>query len=218
MRPRCFKTHLPVQFLPHQVWTVKPKLIYISRDVKDVACSLYHFRKNLLHENVESMEENFDDLLEDRVSFAPYREHVLNWKNLPNYENILHMTYEELIADIGNAIRQIGKFLNKNVTDEQVTKLEDYLSFEKMKSELRNFCENKKLNFCFCFFFSENSSTNAKHMFKVCNVIAGEERPVDEFIRKGKKGSYRDEMSEEYVVKFDEWMADGARLKQGFLV
>ncbi|KAG5667159.1 hypothetical protein PVAND_015156 [Polypedilum vanderplanki] len=47
-RPRIFKSHLPVQFLPDQNWTVKPKIIHIHRDVKDVAISFYHLRKKFL--------------------------------------------------------------------------------------------------------------------------------------------------------------------------
>jgi hypothetical protein len=36
-------------------------------------------------------------------------------------------------------------------------------------------------------------------------------------IRKGKIGGYRDEMCEEYVKKFDIWMAESNDLKQGYV-
>lgn len=39
-RPRTLKTHMPVQFLPDQIWEKNPKIIHISRDVKDVALSM----------------------------------------------------------------------------------------------------------------------------------------------------------------------------------
>jgi sulfotransferase len=134
-RPRLFKTHYPVQFLPHQVWTVKPKLIYIYRDIKDAACSLYHYRMDLNHEKFTSIEESFDDILEDKIWYGPYREHLLNWKSLPDYENVIYLTYEEVIADMGATIRKLAKFLNKPVTDEQIEKAKDHLSFAKMKSK-----------------------------------------------------------------------------------
>lgn len=38
--PRTLKTHLPVQLLPDEVWTKTPKVIHMSRDVKDVAVSM----------------------------------------------------------------------------------------------------------------------------------------------------------------------------------
>jgi hypothetical protein len=48
------------------------------------------------------------------------------------------------------------------------------------------------------------------------NNLTGENRPTDTFVRKGKAGGYKDEMSEEYAEKFDAWIADGKNLRQGF--
>uniref|UniRef100_T1HI69 Sulfotransfer_1 domain-containing protein n=1 Tax=Rhodnius prolixus TaxID=13249 RepID=T1HI69_RHOPR len=43
--PRYIKSHLPPQLLPKQLWTVKPKIIYIYRNPKDVAMSYCnHYR------------------------------------------------------------------------------------------------------------------------------------------------------------------------------
>lgn len=134
-RPRVFKTHLAVQFLPDQIWTVKPKIIYLERDVKDVAISCYHHRINVMHEKVDSREEHFEELLTDKHWWGPYREHVLNYKNLPDYENILHWTYEQLISDMEGSIRKMVQFLGKTITDEQLMQLKNYLQFDKMKSE-----------------------------------------------------------------------------------
>lgn len=45
--PRHIKTHLPLAFLPEKLWTVKPKIVYVCRDPRDVAVSYYHQYKNL---------------------------------------------------------------------------------------------------------------------------------------------------------------------------
>jgi hypothetical protein len=45
---------------------------------------------------------------------------------------------------------------------------------------------------------------------KLFNQLAGHNERTDIFIRKGKAGGYKDDMSEEWVKKFDDWMAAGA--------
>jgi hypothetical protein len=45
--PRFIKTHLPAQLLPDQLWTVKPKIVYIRRNPKDTAVSYYHHHRLL---------------------------------------------------------------------------------------------------------------------------------------------------------------------------
>lgn len=39
------------------------------------------------------------------------------------------------------------------------------------------------------------------------NQLSGDNEPTDTFIRKGVVGGYQEEMSPEYVKKFDEWWA-----------
>jgi sulfotransferase len=133
-RPRLFKTHLPVQFMPPKVYEVKPKIIHIQREVKDVAVSCYHLRRNIGHEDIPNIEQHFDQFLNDRVLVAPYREHILNWINLPDYDNILYLTYEEQVSDMSGTIRKVAGFLGKELSDGQVEELKDHLSFDKMKS------------------------------------------------------------------------------------
>ncbi|XP_031637530.1 sulfotransferase 1E1-like [Contarinia nasturtii] len=40
--PRVIKSHLPPHLLPVELWTVRPKIVYIARNPKDVAISLFH--------------------------------------------------------------------------------------------------------------------------------------------------------------------------------
>lgn len=131
-----FKTHLPVQFLPEQMWTVHPRIIHISREAKDVAVSHYHLRRDVLRDDVRSISEHFEEFLNDEAWFCPYRQHVMNYRNLPNSGNIFYMTYEELVSDMEGWIRKLASFLKKDVTDEKVEKLREHLRFENIKSEL----------------------------------------------------------------------------------
>lgn len=138
-RPRVFKTHYPVQLLPPQIWTKNSKIVFISRDVKDVAVSGYYFRKTVLHEVLGSIEEHFEDFLNDRVFFGPYREYLKNFMTLKEKPNILFLTYEGILADWEGSIKKVANFLGKEASDENVKKLAAHLDFKAMKSELKKY-------------------------------------------------------------------------------
>jgi hypothetical protein len=58
-RPRCLKAHLPVPLLPDDVWIKKPKIVYVSRDARDVAISNYHLVKHFGDFTLNSFLEDF---------------------------------------------------------------------------------------------------------------------------------------------------------------
>jgi hypothetical protein len=134
-KPRIFKTHYPVQLLPPQIWTKNPKIVFISRDVKDVAVSCYFIRKLVCHEVIGTMEEHFDDFLNDRMWYGPYREYLKNFETLRGKLNVLFLTYEEVTAEKENSIKKVAKFLEKEPSEENVKKLAAYLDFKTMKSK-----------------------------------------------------------------------------------
>jgi hypothetical protein len=132
--PRLTKTHLPVQLLPDDVWQKKPRIIYISRDVKDVAVSNYHLFTGTAGIDCP-IEEFFEMFLKDEVMYAPYRENQQNFLNLPDYDNIFYLSYEAMSADLDGTIRNVAKFLGKTVSIENQKKMKEHLKFENMKSE-----------------------------------------------------------------------------------
>ena len=142
-RPRTIKTHMPVQFLPDDIWIKKPKMIYCSRDPRDVAISLYHFNK---HYASQSLNDFLDYFMSDKLFWGPYREHRLNYWNIPNYENILYLTYEDITTGIDSAIRSVAKFLNVDISDENFAKLKEHLRFDKMKSKINKVTNNNELS------------------------------------------------------------------------
>ncbi|KAL7028354.1 hypothetical protein ACKWTF_005811 [Chironomus riparius] len=133
-RPRCFKSHFPTQLLPDDIWQQKPKIIHMSRNVKDVAVSTYYFLKDVA--NIKgTLDEFFEDFLNDKVLFTPYREHYLNYINLPDYPNIMYLTYEWVTQNMDETIHKVTKFLGKEISDENFKLLKEHMSFESMKSK-----------------------------------------------------------------------------------
>ena len=133
-RPRMIKTHLPVQLLPDEVWTKKPKLIYISRDPKDVVVSMFHFFNSFYKCDI-SLERFIDLFIEDKVINCPFKDHRENYWQIKNYPNILYLTYEDVTQKADAIIEEVASFLGKTISVVQKQKLKEHLKFENMQSK-----------------------------------------------------------------------------------
>lgn len=85
------------------------------------------------------------NFLDDKIPFCPYREHTLDYLNIPDYENILYLTYEWVTKNIEGAILKVGKFLGKEISEENLRLLKEHLKINNMKSKLKE--KNELKNF-----------------------------------------------------------------------
>lgn len=58
-----------------------------------------------------SIDEYFKAFIEGTHMYGPYREHVLDYKNIPDYKRILYLTYDEIMTNINGVIIKVGEFL-----------------------------------------------------------------------------------------------------------
>lgn len=134
--PRLIKSHLPAQLLPKDIWTVKPKLIYVYRDVKDAAISLYHMCHGILNWNYAgTMQDLFDTFLNDQIIYGPYFDHVNGYRKLAELDHILLLKYEDMLADPFAAVKKICYFLDYSYSDDQLNRLTKHVSIENMRSK-----------------------------------------------------------------------------------
>lgn len=144
--PRFIKSHLPIQLLPDQIWTVKPKIIYVKRNCKDSAVSYFH-HSALLHGYTGSIEDYMKIFAADYVLYSPFHQHIVDFcLAAKKLDNILVLNFEDMKMDLKSEIRNVAKFLNVEVDDETLEMLRDHLSFKTMKGLLFKLSEN--LNFC----------------------------------------------------------------------
>ncbi|XP_055693971.1 sulfotransferase 1 family member D1-like [Lutzomyia longipalpis] len=183
--PRMIKTHLPAHLLPRQIWTVRPKIIYVARNTKDTAISFYHHYRNI-HRFVGTFDDFMEAFLQDKIIFSPFHTHIIDFWRMRHEENILFLTYEDMKRDHPSVIEKTAKFLGKSLNEDQILELADHLSFAK---------------------FSKNPSVNFEKILKKIDTLYGAERPDEDynFVRKGVMGGFRGEMSPELIERFNKW-------------
>ena len=158
------------------------KYIYVIRNPKDTLISSYHFAQKF-SPNVTRFDQFFDQFISGNVSFGPFHTHFLGWWSHKDSPNILILMYENMKKDPHAAVHSVASFLGHNLSDEVIESIVDQTSFDKMK---------------------HNPAAN---MSWLDEFVPKRENPIP-FIRKGKAGDWRSELTEEQSAKIDTLVAE----------
>lgn len=129
---RVIKSHLPMPLLPKKMWSVRPKIIYITRDPKDTIVSLYHMCSELA-DLPQTIDEYAKRIINDKIVYAPFHQHVLSFWHLRNEDYVLFLTYEEMKRDPFAVIKKLSVYLNRSYSDAELQTLTEFVSFENLK-------------------------------------------------------------------------------------
>ncbi|XP_055917405.1 amine sulfotransferase isoform X2 [Eupeodes corollae] len=187
--PRLIKSHLPIPLLPKQLWTKKPKIIYVFRNPKDAAISYFHHWRGMVGYK-GTKEEFMHAYMDGYVNFNPFWPHVLDFWHLREKQNIYFTSYERMKFDLRAVVSDVCQFLNKKISFDEMEKLVDHLSFDKMKV---------------------NPACNHEKEFQSIKQAAGVEVEEFRFVRRGVVGSHKDELPHEVIEEFDEWTDDNLK-------
>jgi aryl sulfotransferase len=146
---RFLKTHLPVDAL---VFSPQAKYIYIGRDGRDVAWSLYNHHVNanemfydilnntpgLVGPPIEPptvpVRQYFQDWLQgDGYPFWSLWENVRSWWEIRHLPNVLMVHYADLKADLSGQMRRIAAFLDIPIDETQWDAIAEHCTFDYMK-------------------------------------------------------------------------------------
>ncbi|XP_071775629.2 sulfotransferase family 5A, member 1 [Centroberyx gerrardi] len=133
--PRVITTHLPQHLLGPALQGSKAKVIYVSRNPKDVIVSYYHFHKmaKFLPEP-GSFQDFLNRFLEGTSQYGSWFDHVKGWTGqTATMNNLLHITYEEMSLDLGSAIERVSSFLQCPLLEEEVGNCLKHCSFSNMR-------------------------------------------------------------------------------------
>lgn len=134
-RRRVIPTHLNYEMLPVTVKQKQCKIIYVVRNPKDTAVSLFHYyRDNPNLPSPETWAAFLELFIKGDVVYGSWFDHVLSWEEHKKDENVLFLFYEEMKKDFVKSLKKISAFLGISVTDSEMSKIARHTSFSEMKS------------------------------------------------------------------------------------
>ncbi|XP_058056074.1 luciferin sulfotransferase [Anopheles bellator] len=186
---RFIKSHLPWQFHPRELDTVRPKIIYVVRNPKDLCVSYYYYCQ-LIHRTEGSFEELCDIFLNDHAPIGPMWAHALAFWKRRSQDNILFLRYEDMKRNLPRVVRECAQFLDfgRELTEAEVQRLCDHLQFDRMQ---------------------RNPAVNMEPMMKDSTIIqegASATGGGVKFIRKGEIGDWKNHMDANLSARFDRWI------------
>ncbi|KAF2362860.1 Sulfotransferase domain [Trinorchestia longiramus] len=181
---RTIKTHMPFSLLSPDLITTA-KVVYVTRDPRDVVVSFYHHHKIIASHGFKgTLEEFVDDFIDEKVMFSPFWSHLREAYERRESPNLLIIQYEELKADLPSVVLRIAKFLDVAVNKDQLGKLVQHLHIDSMK-------KNPAIN------------PDDDAIVTPCPRDGG-------FVRKGVAGGWRGRLSEDMQAKVKKWMDEKA--------
>lgn len=176
--PRMFTTHFHYSMMPPSFFEVKPKVIYVMRNPKDVFTSAFHYFGStsfLVKPGPQS--EFLQKFLDGEVIFGSWFDHVKGWLNAKDKESIMYISYEELLKDLKDSVARIAQFMEKSLDTEVTEKIADRCLFKNMK---------------------KNSMSNYSAVPK--EIM---DQSKSEFLRKGIAGDWKNQLTEAEAECFD---------------
>lgn len=130
---RVIKCHMPMEMLPPNLLD-KCKVIYVARNIKDMAISWFHHIKDITpHDFQGNMDDNLDLMEKDLHMYGSYFHHVLGGWAQKEHPNMRFVWYEDMKKDIRKEVLDTCNFLEHPLTDEKIDELLGVISIGSMK-------------------------------------------------------------------------------------
>ena len=135
--PRAFKTNLPYEFVPGGLpHTTPAKYVYVARNPKDAAVSMWHHQSKMAHHPSRPWGEFFKSYFgSSPVPYGNCFDHILGWWKHRDAPNILFLTYEDMKMQPNESVERIARFIGIDPTPELVTQVVEKTSFQAMKTD-----------------------------------------------------------------------------------
>ncbi|XP_033100097.1 sulfotransferase family cytosolic 1B member 1-like [Anneissia japonica] len=128
---RVILTHLPEHLLPPQVFSKKPKVIYVTRNPKDCGVSFYHAMSGLMASDWNGHADKW--IKQDDLIGGGFFTHVLSYWKHRHEPNFLYMKYEDMKKDPRGSIIRFADHLECPLSDEEIDLVVHHSEVKNMK-------------------------------------------------------------------------------------
>ncbi|XP_052136416.1 flavonol 3-sulfotransferase-like [Oryza glaberrima] len=188
--PRIISTHAPYSLLPASITQSSTcKIIYISRQPKDMLISFWHFINKRIKPNIIPFSDIWNSIYNDAYPESPIWEHILGYWNMSKMEpdRVLFLKYEDVLRDPIKNVEKIAEFIGQPFSEaekeagiiESIVKL---CSLENLKA------------------LATNSTGNYQRLMK--------EVPSESFFRKGVVGDWANYVTPDMAERMDKYLAE----------
>ncbi|XP_046356404.2 sulfotransferase 1A1-like isoform X2 [Haliotis rufescens] len=143
--PRILNTHVRFNELPEQVKVNKPRILYVTRNPKDVTVSYYNHVKKISKVYTYNGEwKNFvRPSLEGKFEYGSWFDYVKDWEEVKKTTDvpILTINYEDMQENVFREMKKVAAFLGINRSDEFVKEVCDHCSFASMQKSRSPFAK-----------------------------------------------------------------------------
>lgn len=149
VKPRALWSHLPFRYLPRDVEDKKVKLVFITRNLKDVIVSHFCFFKNFtLPMGYEGTWPQFcSHIMEEGHYHGDMFDYLLDWEKdiaaRPDHP-ILQVAYEDLIKDPVGQVQRLNEFLGTERSEEFCRQVAHTCRFSNMHVTRRFYSKSLK--------------------------------------------------------------------------
>uniref|UniRef100_G1Q4E1 Sulfotransferase n=1 Tax=Myotis lucifugus TaxID=59463 RepID=G1Q4E1_MYOLU len=134
--PRLFCSHLPYYLVPKGLKNKKAKIIYVYRNPKDVMTSYFHFSNLVVTlEAGNDMEHFMKRFLDGNETVWP--DHRRTAMVYPFKVDVVlnNFSYPQFFQDLRSSVLKISRFLEKELSEEDVEAIVKQATFQNMKSD-----------------------------------------------------------------------------------
>ncbi|CAL8303518.1 unnamed protein product [Lota lota] len=178
--PRVFSTHFQYDMMSTSFFKVKPRVIYVMRNPRDVFTSYFHFSGMASFlVNPGAQTEFLHKFLNGKAIFGSWFDHVKGWLSAGEQQHIMYISYEEMMLDLEASVTRIAQFVDIPLDSEIIRTIAERCVFKNMK-------KNKMSNY---------------------SLVPSEimDQNGSEFLRKGIAGDWKNHLTVAEAEYFDEF-------------
>lgn len=134
--PRLLNTHLPYRRIPNGICNKKVKIVFVVRNIKDAAVSLYHMMSGMVHYSYSGKFENWLPLfLRGELAYDSYLRYLRDWEEVyqSKKHDMLLMYFEDMKRDTFTEVKKLSTFLGLSHSDDLLHEISEQCQFKHMK-------------------------------------------------------------------------------------